>query len=326
MDHVNAVLAALKGTAPVLAIPVEGHAPVCIRAKLLKGALKGVEVRSVVLLENGCLKVTGMAAGSVRTSSTFVPIARWKALMEIRDWTIKEREKRVKVINQGVLNAQTRRELKKKEIEGEADKVLAQARKHEQRILANARTHGNPLMVPALDHERQRIVAEYAAFRGQRRNRKRGSVVRWKLAKLRAQVKEMTVEKREYEVREVGSGYHRRNRKVMTGKKTVLRRKKDIVKYAALVYQIGTLEKKLTALYPPLWQASEYIGNGGYFVDSFITKRPNGQTVSPKDWWRGKDEDRYDRKAEARRLQEARADIRALTPPADEAENLEIAA
>jgi hypothetical protein len=45
MEHLNSVRAALRASAPVIAIPVPGHAPVCIRAKLLKGALKGVCVK-----------------------------------------------------------------------------------------------------------------------------------------------------------------------------------------------------------------------------------------------------------------------------------------
>jgi hypothetical protein len=78
MDHVNAVLAALKGTAPVLAIPVEGHAPVCIRAKLLKGALKGVTIDSVEITETRWLKITGHA-GNVHTSCSIVPMGRYEA-------------------------------------------------------------------------------------------------------------------------------------------------------------------------------------------------------------------------------------------------------
>ena len=64
MEYLNSVRAALapKVTAPVIAIPVPGHAPVCIRAKLLKGALKGVTIDSVELMENRWLKVTGRAA------------------------------------------------------------------------------------------------------------------------------------------------------------------------------------------------------------------------------------------------------------------------
>ena len=112
-----------------------------------------------------------------------------------------------------------------------------------------------------------------------------------------------------------------RHRKV-----TVLRKKKDAVKYAALIYQIGKLEKQFKSLYPPIWYASEYIGNGGYWQENWTNKHPKDQTVNTKDWWRSKDKDRYDRKDEARKLKEARANIRALTPPADEAEELSQAA
>ena len=59
MDHLISVRAALKAASvngtppPVLAIPIPGHAPVCIRTQLLKGALKGVTINSVALLESG---------------------------------------------------------------------------------------------------------------------------------------------------------------------------------------------------------------------------------------------------------------------------------
>jgi hypothetical protein len=65
VQHLNSIRAALKanGTAPVLAIPVPGHAPICVRAKLLKGALKGVTIDSVKVLENRWLEVRGRACG-----------------------------------------------------------------------------------------------------------------------------------------------------------------------------------------------------------------------------------------------------------------------
>jgi hypothetical protein len=53
MDHIASVRAALKAASlkssapPVVAIPVEGRVPVCIRARLLKGALKGVTIHVV---------------------------------------------------------------------------------------------------------------------------------------------------------------------------------------------------------------------------------------------------------------------------------------
>jgi hypothetical protein len=317
MNHINAIRAALKAVAPVVAIPVEGRVPVCIRARLLKGALKGVNIHSVVLLENGSIKVTGMAAGSVRTSSTFHPMARHEALIAIREWTIREREKRVKVINQGVLSASAQRELKKKRIEAEADEVINQARKEEHRILSAAKAKISPVMIPVDPEIREDILSDYAAFRRQRCARKRGSVIRWRLAKLRAEVKAMTVEKREYEERPCVSRYARR-RRVMTGKKTVLRRKTDAIKYAAMLYQIRELERQYKALYPPIWIEREHWPEGGYWDESFIAKRPREQTYRPKENYWGDSEDRYNLQAEARRLREARVNIRALTPAKDE--------
>jgi hypothetical protein len=188
-----------------------------------------------------------------------------------------------------------RRELLKKSIEGEADAVLVEARKDEALILAAARSHANPDMEPVSHEARERITESYAAFRSQRGNRKRGAVIHWKLAKLRKDKAEL--------VKWEG----RRN------KKMVLRRKKDAVKYAALIYQIGKLEKQYESLFPPVF------GPYDWWRDSWIDKRPKDQTVNTKDWWRGREEgDCYDRKAEALRLKEARANIRALTPPADE--------
>jgi hypothetical protein len=213
-----------------------------------------------------------------------------------------------------------RRELLKKSIEGEADAVLAEARKDEALILAAARSHANPAMAPVSDEARERITDSYAAFRAQRGNRKRGAVIRWKLAKLRKEKAAMVKVQHVYE--EVPSALYRRRHKTLKSKVTVLRRKKDAVKYAALIYQIGKLEKQYESLYPPklhVW----YDGSQSYNVDSWINNRPKDQTVNTKDWWRSKDKDRYDRKDEARKLKEARANIRALTPPADEETNQE---
>jgi hypothetical protein len=329
MDHINSVRAALKAASvkgsapPVLAIPIPGRAPVCIRTQLLKGALKGVTINSVALLESGWVKITGTAQGGVHTSCSLVPIERWKALQAIREWSIREHEKRVKIINQGVLSPQMRRELLKKSIEGEADAVLAEARKDEALILAAAREHINPVMAPVSDEARERITESYAAFHGQRGNRKRGAVIRWRLAKLKKEKAAMVKVQHVYE--QIPSTLYRRRHKTLKSKVTVLRRKKDAVKYAALIYQIGKLEKQYESLYPPklhVW----YDGSQSYNVDSWINNRPKDQTVNTKDWWRSKDKDRYDRKDEARKLKEARANIRALTPPADEAEELSQAA
>jgi hypothetical protein len=326
MDHLNSVRAALKAASvkgtppPVLAIPIPGRAPVCIRTQLLKGALKGVIVDSVKLLEDGRLRITG-TAGRVHTSSTFVPMSRYNALQAIGEWSRKEREKRIRVINQGVLSAQAQRELKKKQIESEADLVLKEARKDEALILAAARSHANPVMESVSAERRQHIIEEYKAFQSQRSNRKRGAVIRWTLAKLRKEKAEMVVTKREYEERPSVSPYARR-RRVMTGTKIVLRRKGDALKYAALIYQIGQLEKQFESVCPPVWKDLSYIEMEGYWRDSWIDKRPKEQTYSVPWEWRNRTDDEESAQARLRRMAErlksARADIRALTPPADE--------
>jgi hypothetical protein len=272
------------------------------------------------LLENRWVKIIGHA-GFVHTSCSIAPMSRYDALKAIGEWSIKEHEKRVKVINQGVLSAQMRRELLKKQIEGEADTVLAEARKEEALILAAARSHINPVMESVSDEARERTIESYAAFHGQRGTRKRGSVIRWKLAKLRKDKAAMVKVQHVYE--EVPSTLYRRRHKTLKSKVTVLRRKKDAVKYAALIYQIGKLEKQYESLYPPEFGQWYGTTGEGYYRESWIHKRTTDQTVNTKDWWRSKDKDRYDRKAEARKLKEARANIRALTPPADEADTQE---
>lgn len=292
MKHIEAVRAALKATAPVVAIPVEGRVPVCIRARLLKCALKGVEIRSVELLENGWLNVTGMA-GRVHTCSKFAPIERWKALMEIRDWSIKEREKRIRVINQGVLNAQTRRELAKRKIEAEADTALADAYESVQAVRKQAREHINPRVNTFYDE------GLYESLRASRRLRKRGSVIQWRLKQLREALGKITYSK----------GPKR------GPKKTFATRREYIPRMVLLNREIAKLEAQFKALFPPVYVEWEAYSGGGYWQSTGIPARPKRHPER---------EDTYERAALAKQLREARADIRALTPPVDE--ELEMAA
>jgi len=73
------------------------------------------------------------------------------------------------------------------------------------------------------------------------------------------------------------------------------------------VYQIGPLEKEFERIYGSDW----------------ITKRPQEQVYLDRNNTTYKGVDQYDRKAEAKELREARANIRALTPPADEQDTRE---
>lgn len=137
MEHLNSVRAALRGTAPVVAIPVPGHAPVCIKAKLLKGALKGVTIDSVELTETRWLKIKGHA-GNVHTSCSLVPMSRYDALKAISEWSDRERKKRKVIALQGVLSASEQRALKLKQAEQAGIAELIEARKVEAEILSSA--------------------------------------------------------------------------------------------------------------------------------------------------------------------------------------------
>jgi hypothetical protein len=322
MEHLNSVRAALRSSSPVVAIPVPGHAPVCIRAKLLKGALKGVTIDSVELTETRWLKIKGHA-GNVHTSCSFTPMSRYDALKAISEWSYRERKKRKVIALKGVLSAAEQRALKLKQAEQAGIAELIEARKVEAEILSSATVC--PVLTPVDDLEREDIIESYAAFRRQRGIRKRASVIRWKLAKLRKEKAEMVVEKREYEEQPRISPFARR-RRVMTGKKIVLRRKGDALKYAALIYQIGELEKQYESLSLREWISYSWQCEDGerkgYWRDSWITKHPKEQAYTVPYSWRDRTDDEESAQAHlknmAERLRNARADIRALTPPEDE--------
>jgi hypothetical protein len=312
MEYLNSIRAALKATAPVVAIPLEGHAPICIRRKLLAGVLKGVTIDSVQASYTGtsyaCVTITGHA-GRVHTSCKLIGMNRVIALKEIREWSIKEREKKIMRINQGVLSAQAQRELKKKQIENEPSSELKKAMKEVDGIYHQAKEHVVPAMDYVSEDQRQDVMQEYASFRRSRHLRKHGAVIRWKIAQLRAELDKITVKK----------GGRRES------KKTYARKAKDAPKMLLMMRQIAALEEQFKGVYPLRWSAIENINeDGGFWVDSWTTHHPIWQTCQLKESWRS--EDRYDRQSLARQLKETRADIRSLTPPKDEQEELPIAA
>ena len=326
MEHLNSIWAALRGAAPVVAIPVPGHAPVCIKAKLLKGALKGVTIDSVEITETRWLKIKGHA-GNVHTSCSFTPISRYDALKAISEWSYRERKKRKVIALQGVLSASEQRALKLKQAEQAGIAELIEARKVEAEILSSATVC--PVLTPVDALDRESIIESYAAYRAQRGIRKRASVIRWRLKKLREEKAAMVKNKCEYEY----SGFRRR--KHLKSKKLVLRNPKNAVKYAAILYKIGELEKQYESLSLREWRKCEWDGEDhGYFLDTWIDKRPKEQCYSvPYSWREATDEDERNENTVfsrlvgmANRLKNARANIRALTPPADEAEELSQAA
>lgn len=300
MEHVNAVRAALKAAAPVVAIPVEGHAPICIRAKLLKGALRGVTVDRVELLPNRWLKVTGIAEGGVRTCSKFAPMERYTALKMVGEWAIKEREKALKIINQGVLSAQEQRAIKLRKAEQAGTIELRKTEQLIARLYAEAKAHINPASTPESPKDRAEVIARHAQFRANRHNRKRGAVIRWKLKTLREQCAIITTTTKS-----------RKTRKLVT----TLKRQDNVIKYAAMLYQIGELEKQYRTLYPKVPHEFEWSPGTIFLEDSWQQKRPNHQAYYLHDEY---EHEHFDRSSLVKKLTEALKDRRALTPPADE--------
>jgi hypothetical protein len=320
VEHLNAIRAALRGAAPVVAIPIEGHAPICIKAKLFKNALKGVFVQSVTVLEDRRLKVTGRV-GMVRTSCTFVPMARYEALKAIRDWSSKERDKRVKVACQGILSAKEQRAMKLKAAEKAGIAELAEAQKIEKEILEEARGRMFPVLTPMDDDIRAEVLKGWSEYRSTRHLRKRGSVIQWRIKTLKEEYAKLTVTKGK-----------RKDRK------TYVRNSANVLKVLSLTRQIEELEAQFKVLYPPIWRKWESMENGGYYLYPRIEKRPDSQAYRIPWGWRDDcciGEEKVDEDGKtyltglrrlAARLKDARADIRALTPPADEQEELSIAA
>jgi hypothetical protein len=227
------------------------------------------------------------------------------AQRELGDWSEKERRKRVKVAMMGVLSAQEQRALKLKAAEKAGVAELIAAQKDEKAILADARSHVNPVLTPVSDEARKDILDSYAAFENQRANRKRGSVILWKLKKLEEDKAKLVKKESRY------------------SKKIVLRNPKNALRYASLVYQIAILEKQFKSLYPPVFKQWFGTTGDGYYRDSWITKRPKELPYTVSDSWRYRDDEEEDtNSAQLRRMAEhlknVRADIRALTPPEDE--------
>jgi hypothetical protein len=328
MDHLNSIRAALRASAPIVAVPVKDHRPLCFNRKLLCGVLKGVTIDTVEVIIGSLghagsryLKITGRD-GNVHTSCKLLSMRQEDAQRELSDWSEKERRKRVKVAMMGVLSAQEQRALKLKAAEKAGVAELIAAQKDEKAILADARSHAVPVLIPVDAEARQDVLDSYAAFENQRANRKRGSVIRWQLKKLEEEKAKLVTVKREYEEKPRISPYARR-RRVMTGQKTVLRSQKNAVRYASIVYQIGTLEKQFKSLYPPIWRQWNSLENGGYWQENWIAKRPKDQVYTVSDSLRYRDdEDEETNSARLKRMAEhlknVRADIRALTPQEDE--------
>jgi len=107
MTYINAIEAAIKAKAPIVAIPIEGHAPICLNRLRLTRWAKGVKITHTEVEERRLL-VKG-SAGRVRCNAAFVSMDRRMAVKELAKWSDRERKKRQKKLALGALSPEMRR-------------------------------------------------------------------------------------------------------------------------------------------------------------------------------------------------------------------------
>lgn len=154
-DITGRLRSALKAKAPIVAIPVDGHAPVCVKRSRLAAWAKGVDIRSVRIEQHPdewypeekrvhygyegpsdlvAVKVTyprnlvieGYAGRNltVKTKATFFPIDRRTAVKELAKWTEKERIRLQKKTMLGALSADQKKALKRTKFEDEGEGMI----------------------------------------------------------------------------------------------------------------------------------------------------------------------------------------------------------
>jgi hypothetical protein len=290
MEHLQSIHAAIKGKAPIVAIPVEGHAPICIRHKMLKGGLRGVEVQSIaiVTMPDGRrgLRVTGRA-GSVKTSCTFTAIDRRTASQELSKWSAKERAKAEKRILQGALSPAEVKAAKLAAIEREGDARAMQARREIQFIVSAVAEHvrrPSTIQVP----DRADLTTRFLTWRRTRHNRKAAAAVSHAIKSLRSEFFALAKSK-------VRRRYHAPKRFLKAS---------EAAKVIGIVQRLISLKMRHSELFPPLFNATL-----GIYVPSFERRPRIEYGYSAHSY--------YNRQSLAQRLREARITLAALTPPPD---------
>lgn len=112
----NLIASAIKAKAPIVAIPVDGHAPVCLNRKRLAAWSKGVTILSAHVVDR-TLVIAGRA-GNVKVTARFYGIDRRVAVKELSKWSQLERERRTKKILLGALSPEQKKSLKMAKYEG----------------------------------------------------------------------------------------------------------------------------------------------------------------------------------------------------------------
>jgi hypothetical protein len=147
MQYLTAITAAIKGKAPIVAVPVEGRAPVCVKRKLLADWSKKVTITRIEVQQAAPyvelrapryysgpgtpvgpherietpaprrLVIEG-TSGRVKCRCSLIPIDRRTAVKELSAWSEKERAKLEKKRLLGALSTDERKRLKRAKFEG----------------------------------------------------------------------------------------------------------------------------------------------------------------------------------------------------------------
>ena len=131
MHYIQLVKSAAKGKAPIVAVPVEGAAPVCIDRKRLAAWSKGVSISHVDIethyeyvgpargaegpqhrLPGHRVLVIKGTAGRVRTSCRMTVIDRRTAVKTLGEWSEKERARQFKKVCMGALSKEHKKAFK----------------------------------------------------------------------------------------------------------------------------------------------------------------------------------------------------------------------
>lgn len=143
MSQIQLLQSAIRATAPIVAIPVEGSAPVCINGKRLRAWAKGIAILSVKMAEDcewlgdvpdraretrptiqgRAIRVTGTHKGA-RCAATFAAIDRKLVIAELKIWAPKERERQQKKRLVGGLSADTKRAMRRAKYDDDADGMV----------------------------------------------------------------------------------------------------------------------------------------------------------------------------------------------------------
>jgi hypothetical protein len=143
MQHLNSIKAAVKGKAPIVAIPIEGSAPVCVDRKRLAAWSKRVAITRIevtggdpfIIIDYKRPSHYGRPAegpveriethgtnprrlviegrdGNVKTRCSIVPIDRRTAVKTLAEWSEKERARQLKKTFLGALSKDEKKVMK----------------------------------------------------------------------------------------------------------------------------------------------------------------------------------------------------------------------